>query len=139
MKRLVLTALLLCPLPAAAQTPYKCGMAVLHDVEAVVETFAVPTTTHVKTKRGKHGREEAVVVTSTGERQEKNYLMTIELEDIRYTVQSSGNFWNFDPTRLVINDPIGVCVDGNRVVVKRPDGKDFKAKIVRAARTETRH
>ena len=31
MKRLVLTALLLCPLPAAAQTPYKCGMAVLRD------------------------------------------------------------------------------------------------------------
>jgi hypothetical protein len=30
-----------------------------------------------------------------------------------YTAESSGNFWNFDPTRLVINDSVGVCVDGN--------------------------
>ena len=92
----------------------------------------------MKTKQDKRGREETWVETSTGERREKNYLLTLELDDIRYTAQSSGNFWNFDPTRLVINDPVGVCVDGKRIIVKRPDGKDFKAKIVRAARAETR-
>jgi hypothetical protein len=53
-----------------------------------------------------------------------------------YTAQSSGNFWNFDPTRLVINDPIGLCVDRNQIILRRPDGKDYKAKIVRAVRTQ---
>ena len=39
------------------------------------------------------------------------------------------------PSRLVINDPIGVCVERNQIILRRPDGKDYKAKIVRAIRT----
>ena len=57
------------------------------------------------------------------------------MNDLVYTGQSSGNeFWNFDPTRLVINDPIGACVSGRSLRLRRPDGKDYKTKIVRAIR-----
>jgi hypothetical protein len=62
-------------------------------------------------------------------------MVSVELEDMRYTARSSGDFWNFDPTRLVINDPIGVCVEKNQIILRRPDGKDYKATIVRAVRS----
>ena len=40
------------------------------------------------------------------ERQSKKYLVTVRLNDLVYTGESSGNaFWDFNPTRLVINDP----------------------------------
>lgn len=64
--------------------------------------------------------------------------MTVRLNDLVYTGQSSGNeFWNFDPTRLVINDPIAVCVSRNTLRLRRPDGKDYKTKIVRVVRNVT--
>ena len=134
MKRFVLAAALLLPVQAGAQTPYNCGMAVLRDVEVVTETFALPTITHVRTGRDRRGRHEEWIETSAGERQEKSYRLEIELDDVVYEAEASANPWNFNPTRLIVNDPIGACVDGKRIVLKRPDGKDFKARIVRAER-----
>src|SRR5262245_28574458 len=127
MKRIVLVALLLAPLPAAAQTPYSCVMAILRDVEEVVETIAVPTTTYVTTKRDSKGRLKTEIHESTGERREKSYRLEVEFNGVRYTAESGGNPWNFDPTRLVINDDIGVCLEsGKRLIIQRPDGKHFK-------------
>ncbi len=55
---------------------------------------------------------------------------------MRYVAKSSGNLpWNYNPTRMVINDPMGVCVDRKQLIVtRRPDGKTYKATIVRASR-----
>ena len=108
----------------------------MRDVDAVIETFPAERHTHVVTKTNKRGQREVDVDTSSGERHEKTYTVTVQLEDMSYTAQSSGNFWNFDPTRLVINDPIGLCVDRNQIILRRPDGKDYKARIVRAVRTQ---
>ena len=129
-------AVLLFPPPAGAEVPYKCGTGTLRDVDAVIQTFPAERHTHVVTKTNKRGQREMDVDTSSGERHEKTYTVTVQLEDMSYTAQSSGNFWNFDPTRLVINDPIGLCVDRNQIVLRRPDGKDYKARIVRAVRTQ---
>jgi hypothetical protein len=127
---------LLFPPPAGAEVPYTCGTGTLMDVDAVIETFPVEKHTHVVTKINKRGQREVHADTSSGERREKTYTVTVQLEDMSYTAQSSGNFWNFDPTRLVINDPIGVCVERNQIILRRPDGKDYKARIVRAVRTQ---
>ena len=129
-------AVLLLPPAAGAEVPYKCGTGTLRDVDAVVEIFPVEKHTHVVTKINKRGQREVDVNTSSGERHERTYTVTVQLEDMSYTAQSSGNFWNFDPTRLVINDPIGLCVDRNQIILRRPDGKDYKARIVRAVRTQ---
>jgi hypothetical protein len=128
-------AVLLFPPPAGAEVPYKCGTGTLRDVDAVIETVPVEKHTHVVTKTNKRGEREVHAETSSGERHEKTYTVTVQLEDMIYTAQSSGNFWNFDPTRLVINDPIGLCADRSQIILRRPDGKDYKAKIVRAVRT----
>jgi hypothetical protein len=118
MKRLELllagsfTAVLLFPPPASAEVPYKCGTGTLRDVDAVIETFPAEKHTRVVTKTNKRGERETHVDTSSGERHEKTYTVT----------------------RLVINDPIGLCVERNQIILRRPDGKDYKAKIVRAVR-----
>jgi len=130
-----LAAVLLPPSLTSAEVLYTCGTGILRDVEAVIETVPAEKHTRVVTKINKRGEREVYADTSSGERRETTYMVTVELEDMRYTARSSGNFWNFDPTRLVINDPIGVCVEKNQIILRRPDGKDYKAKIVRAVRS----
>jgi hypothetical protein len=123
--------------PAAAQSLI-CGTAMLRDVEVV--TARVPqstiTSVHKKPKNGKKpGEREVDVYTTPAERQTKTYFVTVRLNDLVYTGQSSGDeFWNFDPTRLVINDPIDACVSKGTLRLRRPDGKDYKTKIVRVVR-----
>jgi len=130
-----LGAVLLSASLAGAAVPGTCGSGKLRDVEVVTETFPPQSHTRVVTKINKRGEREASADTSLFERHETTYVVTVELEDMRYTAQSAGNFWNFNPTRLVINDPIGICVEGNRIILRRPDGKDYKATIVRAVRS----
>lgn len=120
---MIVGALLVTPLAADAQTPYTCGTGTLRDVEAITETIATPTQTHVRTKRNKHGDREAWSETTSGEARKKKYVVQVQLENMVYTAESSANFWNFDPARLVINDSVGVCVDGKRIILRRPDGK----------------
>ena len=131
----LVTAAMLSPSPLTAQSP-ACGTATLRDVEVVTERVAQATITSVHEKRKKKpGEREAHVYTTPADRQNKKYLVTVRLNDLLYTGESSGNaFWDFDPTRLVINDPIEACVYKDRLHLRRPDGKDYKTKIVRAVR-----
>jgi hypothetical protein len=122
--------------PAAAQSV--CGTGTLRDVEIVTARVPQSTITSVRTKpktENKRGEGQVDAYTTPAERQTKTYLVTVRLNDLVYTGQSSGNeFWNFDPTRLVINDPIAVCVSKNTLRLRRPDGKDYKTKIARVVR-----
>jgi hypothetical protein len=57
------------------------------------------------------------------------------LDDLTYTAQSEHIFgFGFKPTSLVINDPIGACVRGSTLALERPDGKEYRAHILRVAR-----
>src|SRR5262249_46041272 len=131
---MVLGAALLVP-PSARAQDATCGMGRLEDVEVV--TQFVPQAT-ITTARGKHRRPDAhdwFVYTTPIERLSKRYLVTVRLNDIVYTGESSGDaFWNFNPTRLVINDAIPACVTEDKLRLTRPDGKDYTTKIVRAIR-----
>lgn len=128
--------------PVAAQSP-TCGTAVLLDIEVVTARIPQPTITSVHARRrGLGGSDERAmdVYSSPAERQTKTYLVTVRLDDLVYTAQSAGNdFWHYDPTRLVINDPIEACVSGDRLRLRRPDGKDYSPKIVRAVRDGVQH
>ena len=123
--------------PVAAQSSV-CGTAMLRDVEVVTARVPQSTITFVHTKRkteSRPGEREVDVYTTPAERQTKTYLVTVRLNDVVYTGESSGNeFWHFDPTRLVINDPIDACVSDGRLRLRRPDGKEYKTKIVRVVR-----
>ena len=124
---------------ASAEAPRTCGTATLRDVEAVTEILPADSHTRVVARTNKRGEREMDAYTYAGERHDTTYMVTVEFGDMSYTARSAGNFWNFNPTRLVINDPIGICVDRTRIMLRRPDGKDYKATIVRAVRTQASH
>ncbi len=123
--------------PARAQSD-ACGTATLMNVEIVAERIPQSTITSVRRPPadGKRAGERRVdAYTTPSERQTRTYRVTVRLGDMVYTGQSSGDwFWEFDPTRLVINDAIHVCVAADRLRLRRPDGKDYKVKIVRVVR-----
>lgn len=88
-----------------------------------------------RVKPKKPGDHELFGYTTPSERLSKRYRVTVRLNDILYTGESSGDaFWNFNPTTLVINDTIHACVTKDRLRVARSDGKDYTTKIVRAIR-----
>ena len=123
--------------PAVAQTA-GCGTAILTDVEVVVARVPQSTITSVR-RRPTDGRKpgERIVdaYTTPSERETKTYLVTVRINDRVYVGRSSGDwFWEFDPTRLVINDPIDACVSGDTLRLRRPDGKDYRTKILRMVR-----
>ena len=125
------------PSPVAAQSSI-CGTAMLRDVEVVTARVPQSTITIARSKpksESRPGERVADVYTTPAERQTKTYLVTVRLNDVVYTGESSGNeFWQFDPTRLVINNPIDACVSDGRLRLRRPDGKEYKTKIVRVVR-----
>jgi hypothetical protein len=120
--------------PAAAQAP-ACGTAMLQDVEVVNGRIPQATITSVRRKTDKPGERDVNVMSTPSERQTKTYLVTVRLNDLVYVGQSSSTgFWSFDPTRLVINDPIYACISKDTLRLRKPDGKDYKTKIVRIVR-----
>ncbi len=130
-----LTAALLWAAPAAAETSYACGSATLLDVELVSEVIPTEHVRVVRGRRDRHGRRDTWTERTTGVREKKNYLVTVQLDDVQYVGESSADApWDFNPMRLVINDTIDVCVERNRLVLTRPDGKHYRATIVRAVR-----
>lgn len=81
---------------------------VLRDIDVVVRMVPTPQFTYMRREPRKRGRQDLHGYITPGERQDKRYLVTVEIDDMTYTVESSGNaFWDFDPSRLVINDSIG--------------------------------
>lgn len=119
----------------AGETSFTCGTGRLVDVELVTDVVSNGTTSVTTTKRNRRGERREYTHTSPSEHTEKTYFITVELDDMRYVAKSSGNLpWNYNPTRMVINDPIGVCIDHKRLVISRPGGKTYKASIVRATR-----
>lgn len=122
---------------ASAQSAV-CGVATVTGVTLV--TAWVPqgtmTTIHRKPGRGtRPGGRDVDAYTTPAERQTRSYEVTVRLNDMTYTSMSSADwFWDFAPTSLVINDPVAACVSNNTLRLRRPDGKDYKSKIVRVVR-----
>jgi len=142
MKRLtmaVLSLLVYASTAAAADRPAACGMATLEDVEVVTEAVPQVAITTVRDRRRKPGERERVAITTPAERQDKKYVVTVRLDDMVYTGESSANwFWDFNPMRFVINHSVQTCVSKDRLRLRRPDGKDYETKIVRVARDASR-
>ena len=135
----VLSLLVCASSAAAADRPAACGIATLEDVEVVTEAVQQVTITTVRDRRRKPGEREQVAISTPAERQEKKYVVTVRLDDMVYTGESSANWpWDFNPTRFVINDSAQACVSKDRLRLRRPDGKDYETKIVRVARDASR-
>jgi hypothetical protein len=65
------------------------------------------------------------------------YRVSILLDGIVYV----GSYWprtrwSYEPNDLMVNDPIELSIDRNEMYVRRPEGKEFKAKVIRRIRQE---
>jgi len=138
MKKLMLGVMVLVCVsagPASAEISATCGMATLVDVDVVSEIVPQLAITTIRDRRLKPGEREGFAFTTPAARVSRKYIVTVRLDDRLYTGESAGNaFWDFNPTRLVINDEIHACVDKKSLRLARPDGKDYKTSIVRVVR-----
>lgn len=134
MMMIAMATALMMSLPASAQAA-TCGTATLDDVQVITELVPTPTVTTARMRPENRGVHEWFGYTTPNRRLSKRYLVTVRLNDVVYTGESSGDgFWNFNPTTLVINDSFHACASKDRLRLTRPDGKEYSAKIVRVVR-----
>ena len=112
-----------------------CGTGTLIDVQAHVEVIQAGTIGHSRETVKKNGGKEYDSYSTSNLQKQTSYTVTIVLDDLTYTAQSEQIFgFGFKPTSLVINDPIGACIGGSTLALERPDGKEYRAHILRVAR-----
>jgi hypothetical protein len=68
-------------------------------------------------------------------------IFTVQIGDIVYTLQG----YRAVPPKardyaegLIVGDPVQASVEGERVVLRRPNGKDFKTSILKRERAQPR-
>ena len=119
-----------------AQTA-SCNGGKLLDVQISKRVIDAGTTERVEERSKKNGKDYhgySMPVTQ----EQTIYTVTVQLSDLLYTAQSQSVFgWGFKPTAFIVNDPIHGCIQGNTLVLTRPDGKEYKAHIVRIERETT--
>jgi hypothetical protein len=134
---LLYLATMLLPLAAiAAPNAASCSTGKLLDVQVDTEMIQVGTTERGEDRQRKNGKREYNTYSTSITQEKTTYTVTVEIDDMVYTAQSQGIFgFGFKPTAFVIKDPIQGCVQGNTLALRRPDGKQYKAHIVRAVRS----
>jgi hypothetical protein len=61
------------------------------------------------------------------------FTLTVAIGDMGYSANyRSGR--HFKSSEVVVGDTIEARIDGDKLIIKRPDGKELKAKITRRAR-----
>jgi hypothetical protein len=133
-------AIALAPIALTSAQPVgSCSAGKLLDVqmETILVNAGTAEQSDAKTKRGGHITYSTYLVPLTQQR--TIYTVTVRLDDIVYTAQSESVFGlGFKPTSFVINDPIQGCLRGTTLALTCLDGKEYKARIVRAVRDPQR-
>jgi hypothetical protein len=121
----------------AAQQPDSCRTGTLVGLDTRIRTIAGMNTEHYEERAKKNGKRTIDGYTYNGEQTQEIYVLTVALGDMIYTAESVKNlFFGYNPTDMVVNDPVDVCVEKNKLVLTRPDGKKYKARIVRSERDQ---
>lgn len=90
---------------------------------------------HYEEKEKKNGKKVVAGYTYGGDRIEVTYILTVAMRDMIYTAEHPKMlFFGYNPTDMVVNDPVNVCVQKNNLLFIRQDGKEYKTKIVRVER-----
>jgi hypothetical protein len=88
---------------------------------------------HVTRWRNRRGREGDYVYVSPSVRERRRYRVTVEFGHRVYVGESSAETpWSFNPLRLGVGREVPTCVQGDRLVITRPDGQLYRPRLVRA-------
>ena len=119
----------------AAQQAGACGTGTLVGLDTRIQPIAAMNTRHYEEGAKKNGKWTIDGYTYSGKQTQEIYVFTVALGDMIYTTESVKNlFFGYNPTDMVVNDPVEVCAEKNRLVLTRPDGKKYKTRIVRSER-----
>lgn len=119
----------------AAQQSGSCGTGKLVGLDTRIQTTAAMSTGHYEERVKKNGKKTLDGYTYSGDQTQEIYVLTIEIGDMIYTAENVKNlFFGYNPTDMVVNDPVEVCVEKNKLFLTRPDGKKYKTRIVRSER-----
>jgi hypothetical protein len=119
----------------AAQQSGACGTGKLVGLDTRLQTIAGMNTAHYEETVKKNGKKTIDGYTYSGEQTQEIYVLSVSIGDMIYTAENPKNlFFGYNPTDMVVNDPIDVCVEKNKLVLTRPDGKKYKTRIVRSER-----
>jgi hypothetical protein len=126
-------AILLAPASYAKTSP-GCQAGKLLDVQENIEL--VPTAQIGQARQNKNGKDWTTIALPPT-RKQTTYVVKVALDGIIYTARSSGDFWGYNPSSMIVNDEVKACVDSNKLVITRPDGKQYKPTIIRRERDQS--
>ena len=126
-------AILLTPASYAKTTP-ACQIGKLLDVQEITEL--VPTAQIGQARQNKNGKDWTTIALPPT-RKQTTYVVKVALDGIIYTARSSGDFWGYKPSSMIVNSEVEACVDSNKLVITRPDGKQYKPTIIRRERDQS--
>lgn len=93
------------------------------------DTEYVPTVQFGRVHRS--GKKDWTTVELPSTHKQTTYTVKVALGGIIYTARSSGDFWGYDPSKMIVGTELEARVDANRLVITRPDGKQYKPTITR--------
>lgn len=123
----------------AGQESGACRTGKLVGLDTRVQTIPGTSNAHYEEKVKKDGKKTIDGYTYTGDQTQEIYVLTVAIADLVYTAENPRNlFFGYNPTDMVVNDPVEVCLEKNKLVLTRPDGKKYKTRIVRTERAAAR-
>lgn len=119
----------------SAQGLGPCQPGTLVGLDTRSQTIEGMRNEHYEVKEKKNGKKVVDGYTYGGDRIEVTYVLTVAAGDMIYTAEHPKMlFFGYNPTDMVVNDPVNVCVQKNNLIFMRQSGKDYKTKIVRVER-----
>ncbi len=120
-------------MPASyAEATSACQTGKLLDVTE--NTEYVPTVQIGRVHR--NGNKDWTTVELPSARKQTTYTVKVALDGIIYTAHSSGDFWGYNPSKMIVGAEVDACVEPNKLVITRPDGKPYKPTITRREREQ---
>lgn len=120
------SALIISP-ASYGQDASACHTGKLLDVREEIEY--VPTVQVGRVQR--NGNKDWTTVEMPSTRKQTTYTVKVSLDGVIYTARSSGDFWGYKPANMVVGTELEACLEANRIVIKRHDGKAYKPVITR--------
>lgn len=90
---------------------------------------------HYEEREKKNGKKAIDGYSFGGDQIQVTYVLTVKVGDLIYTAEHIKMvLFGYNPTDMIVNDPVEVCVENNKLVFTRHDGKKYKTTIVRVER-----
>jgi hypothetical protein len=126
------SAFVLTPIIYGQASP-ACPTGKLLDVRE--DTEYIPTVQFGRIHR--NGNKDWTTVELPSTRKQTTYTVKVALDGIIYTARSSGDFWGYNPSKMIVGTELEARIEANRLVITRPDGKQYKPTITRRERDQT--